>query len=142
MVSLKLKLSSSPLYLLSSVYIFIRFINSLLNPWFWFCSNGPIIISRLIRGWFCYTNEIGYAGNIISKAGFIGNKVKIRVIIVLILIRLLLKRWLICLKLNSLLVAIYSLILNSVHSISSSSCSIFKSDYRTITRLSFLTHTL
>ena len=32
-VSLKLKLSSSPLYLLSFIYIFIRFVNSLPRPW-------------------------------------------------------------------------------------------------------------
>ena len=74
------------------MYIFTRFVNSLPNPWFWFYLDSPIIINRLIRGWFCYANEIGYTGSIISKAGFIGNKVKIGVIIVLILIRLLLRR--------------------------------------------------
>ena len=48
MVSLKLKLLFSLLYLLSSVYIFIRFINSLLNSWFWFYLGSPTIINRLI----------------------------------------------------------------------------------------------
>ena len=93
-------------------------------------------------GWFYYTNKIGYVGSVISKVGFMGDKVEIGVTIVLVLVRLLLRRWLICLKLNSPLITIYSLISSLVYFIGLSSCSILKSDYRTIIYLSFLTHTL
>ena len=92
MVSLKLKLSFSLLYLLSSVYIFIRFINSLLNPWFWFCLNSPIFTSGLIKDWFYYINKVGCTGGIINKVVFIGSKVKVRVLVVLVLAKLFLKR--------------------------------------------------
>ncbi len=54
--------------------------------------DGPIVVSRLIEGWFYYTNEISYVGGIVSKAGFIGDKVEIRVAIVLVLVRLLLRK--------------------------------------------------
>jgi len=84
---------------------------------------------------------MGYIGGIISRVGFMAGEVKIRVAIVLVLVKLFLRRWLIRLKLNSPLVAIYSLILSLVHSISSSSYSVLKSNCGTITRLSFLTYT-
>ena len=77
MVSLKLKLSSSPLYLLSSIYIFIKFVNSLPKPW--------------LNEVGCI-NEIGYINGIVSKIGFMAGKVKIRVLMVLILAKLFLKR--------------------------------------------------
>jgi hypothetical protein len=59
MVSLKLKLLSSLLYLLSSVYIFIKFVNSLPKPW--------------LNKTGC-TNEIGCT-NGIGCIGCIGYKV-------------------------------------------------------------------
>ena len=84
-----------------------------------------------------------------SRVGFIVSKVKIKVLIMnckvrflIILGKLFLRRYLIYFKLNSLLVTIYSLILNSVYSIDLSSYNILKSNYRTVTYLSFLTHTL
>jgi len=43
-------------------------------------------------GWFCYINEMGYTGGIISKVGFVGDEVEIGVVIVLVLVRLLLRR--------------------------------------------------
>jgi len=76
MVSLKLKLLSSPLYLLSSVYIFIRFINSLLKPWL----NKAGCINKI----GC-TNKVGYIG----KIGYRISKVKVRVLIVVYKIRFL-----------------------------------------------------
>jgi hypothetical protein len=78
----------------------------------------------------------------VSRVGFIVSKVKIRVLIVLVLAKLFLRRYLIYPKLNSPLVTIYSLILNLVYSIGLSSYSILKSNYRTIIYLSFLTYTL
>ena len=63
MVSLKLKLLSSLLYLLSSVYIFARFVNSLPKPW----------LDEV-----GYINRIGYT----NKVGYRVSKVKVRVLIV------------------------------------------------------------
>jgi len=83
----------------------------------------------------------GFIGGIISRVGFIVNKIKIRVLIVLMLAKLFLRRYLIYPKLNFSLVAIYSLISSLVHFIGSSSYRVLKSNYRTVTRLSFLTHT-
>ena len=102
MVSLKLKL-------LSSVYIFAKFINSLLNLWFQFCLNSPIFTSRLIKDQFYYADKVGYTNSIISKAGFIGGEVKVGVLVVLILAKLFLKRQSIYLELNFPLVTICSL---------------------------------
>ena len=80
-----------------------------------------------------WLDEVGY----INKVGYRVSEVKVRVLIVvhgvrflvvlvlvLVLAKLFLRRWLIYLKLNSLLFAIYSLILASVHSIGLSSYSI------------------
>jgi len=69
------------------------------------------------------------------------SKVKIRVLMVLVLVKLFLRRYLIHPKLNSPLVAIYSLILSSVHFIGSSSCRVLNSDLGTAVFLYFLTHT-
>jgi len=80
-------------------------------------------------------------GGIISKVGFIVSKVKIRVLIVLVLVKLFLRRYLIHPKLNSPPVTIYSLILSLVHSIGSSSYKVLNSDLGTIAFLYFLTHT-
>ena len=146
-VSLKLKLLFSPLYLLSSVYIFIRFINSLPKPWFQFYLDSPIIIiDWLIGGWFCCADKIGYIGSIVSRVGFVAGEVKIRVSVVLVLVlipaKLFLRRYLIYPKLNSPLVAIYSLTLSLVYSIGSSSYRVLNSDWGTIVFLYFLTYTL
>ena len=85
---------------------------------------------------------MGYIGSIMSKVGFIASEVEIGVVMVLVLVKLFLKRWLIHLELNSPLVAICFLILNSVHSVNLFSCNILKSDYETVTCLSFLTYIL
>ena len=84
-----------------------------------------------------------------SRVGFIVSKVKIRVLIMdckvrflIVLVKLFLKKYLIYPKLNSPLVAIYSLILNSVYSVESSSYSVLKSNYTAIIYLFFLTYTL
>ena len=71
-------------------------------------------------------------------------EVEIRVLMVLVLIlaKLFLKRYLICPELNSPPVAICSLILSLVYSVGSSSCSVLKSDCTAIIYLSFLTHIL
>jgi hypothetical protein len=69
MVSLKLKLLSSLLYLLSSIYIFIKFINSLPKPW----------LDKM-----GYINKMGCA-NRIGYIGYIGyrvSEVKVRVSVV------------------------------------------------------------
>ena len=149
MVSLKLKLLSSLLYLFSSVYIFIKFINFLLNPQFQFYLNSPIIINRLIGGQFYCTNKVGYIGSIISRVKFTGSKAKIGVLVIdykveflIVLVKLFLRRYLIYPKLNSPLVAIYSLILYLIYFIGSSSYSILQSNCRTIIYLFFLTYTL
>jgi membrane associated rhomboid family serine protease len=69
MVSLKLKLLSFLLYLLSSVYIFIKFVNSLPKPWL--NKTG-------------YTNKIGYTDGIgwIGYISYRVSKVKVRVSVV------------------------------------------------------------
>jgi len=67
-------------------------------------------------------------------------KVKIRVLIVLVLVKLFLRRYLIRPKLNSPLVAIYSLILSLVHSIRSSSYKVLNSDLGTVAFLYFFTY--
>ena len=63
MVSLKLKLLSFLLYLLSSVYIFARFVNSLPKPWL--DEVGCI-------------NRIGYTNKVSYRVG----EVKVRVLVV------------------------------------------------------------
>ena len=74
------------------------------------------------------------------------SKVKIRVLMVLVLVlilaKLFLRRYLICFKLNSPLVAIYSLISYLVYSVGSSSCKVLNSDLGTMEFLCFLTYTL
>ena len=64
MVSLKLKLLFFLLYLLSSIYIFIKFVNSLLKPWL---------------------NKVGY----INKIGCKISEVKVGVLIIVYKIRFL-----------------------------------------------------
>ena len=81
-------------------------------------------------------------GGIISRVGFMVSKVKIRVLIVLVLVKLFLKRYLIRPKLNSPLVAICSLILSLIHFIRSSSYKVLNSDLGTIVFLYFFTYTL
>ena len=54
--------------------------------------DNPIFTSRLIRDWFYCANEVGYAGGIISKAGFVGGEVEVGVLVVLVLAKLFLKR--------------------------------------------------
>ena len=71
---------------MSFIYIFIRFISSLLNPWFWFYLGGLVIIGRLMGGWFCCVNEIGCIGGIVSRVGFVAGEVEIGVLMVLVLI--------------------------------------------------------
>ena len=57
--------------------------------------DGPIIINRLVLGWFCYANKIGYIDSAIGRMGFVGivsrvgfmvGKIKIRVLVVVILV--------------------------------------------------------
>ena len=135
MVSLKLKLLSSPLYLLSSVYIFIRFINSLLKPQL----NKAGYINKI-----GYTNKVGYRVNKV-KVGVSIVVYKIRFLVVLILVlalaKLFLRRQLICPKLNFPLVAIYSLILSLVYFIGSSSYKVLRRASGIMVFLYFLTHT-
>ena len=86
MVSLKLKLSSSPLYLLSSVYIFARFVNSLPKPWL----NKVGYINRI-----GYTNKVGYRVSevkvgvlvVVHRVGFL-----VVLVLVLVLVKLFLRR--------------------------------------------------
>ena len=59
----------------------------------------------------------------------------------MVLVKLFLRRYLIRPKLNSPLVAIYSLILSLVHSIGSSSYKVLNSDLGTVVFLCFLTYT-
>ena len=135
MVSLKSKLLSSPLYLLSSMYIFVRFVNSLPKP---------------------QLNKVGYINGIgcTNKVGYRVNKVKVRVsvvvygvgfsvvlVLVLVLVKLFLRRQLIQSKLNFFLITIYSLISSLVHSISSSSYRVLYSDLGTMVFLYYFTHT-
>jgi len=87
-------------------------------------------------------DRIGFMGGIVSRVRFIVGKVKIRVLIVLVLVKLFLRRYLICPKLNSPLVAIYSLILSLVYSIGSSSYKVLNSNLGTMVFLYFLTYTL
>jgi len=93
--------------------------------------------------------KIGFMGGVISRVGFIVGKIKIGVLIVdhqvrflIVLVKLFLRRYLICLKLNSSPVAIYSLILSLVYSIRSSSYKLLNSDLGTVAFLCFLTYTL
>jgi hypothetical protein len=85
----------------------------------------------------------GFIGGIVSRVGFMVGKVKIGVSIVLVLVlaKLFLRRYLIRPKLNSPPVAICSLISNSVHSIGSSSYRVLNSDLGTMAFLYFFTHT-
>jgi len=80
-------------------------------------------------------------GGIISRVGFMVGKVKIGVLIVVVLVKLFLRRYLIRPKLNSPPVAIYSLILSLVYSIGSSSCKVLNSNLGTMAFLYFLTYT-
>ena len=94
-------------------------------------------------------------GGIISRVGFVVGKIKIGVsivvckigfsvvlVLVLVLAKLFLRRYLIRPKLNFPSAAIYSLISSLVHSIGSSSCRVLNSDLGTMAFLYFLTHTL
>jgi len=81
-------------------------------------------------------------GSIISRVEFIVNEVKIGVLMVLVLVKLFLRRYLIRPKLNSPLVAICSLILSLVYSIGSSSYKVLNSNLGTVAFLCFLTYTL
>jgi len=80
MVSLKSKLLSSLLYLLFSMYIFVRFVSSLLKPWF----NEVGCVNEV----GC-TNEVGCVGKMGCGVGFVANKVEIRVSMVLVLVLIL-----------------------------------------------------
>jgi len=75
-----------------------------------------------------------------SRVGFVVGEVKIRVLMVLVLVKLFLRRYLICPKLNSPLVAIYSLILSLVYFIGSSFYKVLNSNLGTVVFLYFLTH--
>ena len=86
MVSLKSKLLSSPLYLLSSVYIFIRFVNSLPKPW--------LDKVGCINGIGC-TDEVGCRVSevevgvlvVVCRVGF-----SVVLVLVLVLVKLFLRR--------------------------------------------------
>ena len=145
-VSLKLKLLSSPLYLLSSVYIFTMFINSLPKPQL----NKVGCINEM-----GYTNKMGCIDGIgyVEKIGCgVGEvevrvlvvvcKVRILVVLVLALAKLFLRRQLICPKLNFPLATIYSLVLSLVHSIGSFFCRVLNSNLGTMAFLCFLTYML
>jgi len=93
--------------------------------------------------------RIGFMGGIISRVGFVVGKIKIGGLIVdykvrflIVLVKLFLRRYLIHPKLNSPLVAIYSLILSLVHFIESFSCKVLNSDLGTVAFLYFLIYTL
>jgi len=86
--------------------------------------------------------RMGFIGSIISRVGFMVGEVKIRVLMVLVLVKLFLRRYLIRSKLNSPPVAIYSLILSLVHSVGSSSYKVLNSDLGTVAFLCFLTYML
>ena len=103
----------------------------------------------MIRGWFCCTNNIGYINGIINKTGFVGGEVKIKILIMdykvrfsIILVKLFLRRYLIYLKLNSLLVAMCSLILNSVYSVGFSFYKVLNNNLGTVVFLYFFTYIL
>ena len=145
MVSLKLKLLSFLLYLLSSIYIFVMFINSLLKLQL----NKVGYINKI-----SYTNKIGYTNRIgcIGKIGYRVSKVKVRVLIVvykvkfsvvlvLVLAKLFLKRQSIYFKLNFPIAIIYSLILSLVYFISSSFYKVLNNNLGTIVFLYFFTYT-
>ena len=85
---------------------------------------------------------MGYIGSIISKAGSIGSKVKIKVRFSIVLVKLFLRRYLIYPKLNSPLVTIYSLILSLVYSIGSSFYRVLNNNSGTIVFLYFFTYIL
>jgi len=93
--------------------------------------------------------RVGFIGGIISRVGLVVSKVKIGVLIVdykvrflIVLVKLFLRRYLICPKLNSPLVAICSLILSLVYFIESFSYKVLNSNLGTIVFLCFLTYTL
>ena len=147
-VSLKSKLSSFLLYLMSSIYIFIKFINSLPKPQL----NKVGYINKIgYTNKVGYTNEIGYTNKIdytdrvgyIGKVGYRISKVKVKVLVVLVLVlvlaKLFLRRQLIYSKLNFPLAIIYFLISNSVHFIGSSSYRVLNSNLKTVVFLYFLT---
>ena len=86
MVSLKLKLLSSPLYLLSSMYIFTRFINSLLKPW--------LDKVGYING-IGYTNKVGYRVSEVEVGVLVvvrGVRFSVVLVLVLVLVKLFLRR--------------------------------------------------
>jgi len=80
-------------------------------------------------------------GGIVSRVGFVVGEVKIRVLIVLVLVKLFLRRYLICFKLNSPPVTICSLTLSLVHFIGSSFYKVLNSNLRTVAFLYFFTYT-
>jgi len=84
--------------------------------------------------------RMGFMGGIVSRVRFMVGKVKIGVLMVLVLIKLFLRRYLIRPKLNSPPVAICSLILSLVYSIGSSSYKVLNSDLGTVAFLCFLTY--
>ena len=91
--------------------------------------------------------RIGFIGSIVSRVEFIVSKVKIGGLIIdrkvrflMVLVKLFLRRYLICPKLNSPLVAICSLISSLVYSIGSSSYKVLNSNLGTIVFLYFLTY--
>jgi len=84
---------------------------------------------------------MGFVGGIISRIRFIVGKIKIRVLMVLVLVKLFLRRYLIYPKLNSPLVAIYSLILSLIYFIGSSSYKVLNSNLGTVAFLYFLVYT-
>src|SRR6266702_405782 len=88
--------------------------------------------------------EVGFSMVVVlvGKVGFLMVLMLVLVLVlVLILAKLFLRRYLIRPELNSPLVAIYSLISSSVHSVGSSSCKVLNSDSGTVAFLCFLTHT-
>jgi hypothetical protein len=98
MVSLKLKLLSSLLYLLSSIYIFVRFVNSLPKPWL---NKVGYINKTDCTDEMSYVNGIGYIGKVGCGVGEIKVRVSVVVykvkfsvvlILVLVLAKLFLKR--------------------------------------------------
>ena len=130
MVSLKLKLLSSLLYLLSSIYIFMRFVNSLPKPQF---------------NKVGYINEIGYrVGKVKVRVLMVVYKIRFLVVLVLVLAlaKLFLRRQLIYSKLNFPLATMYSLISSLVHSIGSCFCRVLNSNLGIVAFLYFLTYTL
>ena len=85
-MSLKLKLLFSPLYLLSSIYIFVKFVNSLPKPWL----DKVGYINRI----GC-TNEVGYrVGEVKVRVLVVvcGIKFLVVLVLVLMLVKLFLRR--------------------------------------------------